>query len=175
MAEKETIEKVKDKQGILAKIQNVFGLGYATKEDLRELDKKLRDLYYSDFKTLRHRWEELYLAALNAGKATDDFKKVIQIVDRIAEKVHHADYGYAGLMDRKGHIRETELARVFNYDKALSADVEAILNAVNELHKDSEAENWTDAAAKAKNIKSLILTFESKWDEREKQFRPLEV
>ncbi|MBX5329095.1 MAG: hypothetical protein QHH18_04895 [Candidatus Bathyarchaeota archaeon] len=175
MAEKETIEKVKDKQGILAKIQNVFGLGYATKEDLRELDKKLRDLYYSDFKTLRHRWEELYLAALNAGKATDDFKKVIQIMDRIAEKVHHADYGYAGLMDRKGHIRETELARVFNYDKALSADVETIVNAVNELHKDSEAENWTDAAAKAKNIKSLILTFESKWDEREKQFRSLEV
>ncbi|MEM3459574.1 MAG: hypothetical protein QXN36_01655 [Candidatus Bathyarchaeia archaeon] len=175
MAERETIEKVKDKQGILAKIQNVFGLGYATKEDLRELDKKLRDLYHSDFKTLRHRWEELYLAALNAGKATDDFKKVIQIMDRIAEKVHHADYGYAGLMDRKGHIRETELARVFNYDKALSADVEAIVNAVNELHKDSEAENWTEAAAKAKNIKSLILAFESKWDEREKQFRPLEV
>jgi len=175
MSEKETIEKMKDKQGILAKIQNVFGLGYATKEDIRELDKKLRDLYYSDFKTLRHRWEELYLAALNAGKATDDFKKVIQIIDRIAEKVHHADYGYAGLMDRKGHIRETELARVFNYDKALSDDIEAVVNAVNELHKDSEAENWTEAAAKAKNIKSLILTFESKWDEREKQFRPLEV
>jgi hypothetical protein len=175
MSEKETIEKVKDKQGILAKIQNVFGLGYATKEDIRELDKKLRDLYYSDFKTLRHRWEELYLAALNAGKATDDFKKVIQIIDRIAEKVHHADYGYAGLMDRKGHIRETELARVFNYDKALNEDIEAVVNAVNELHKDSEAENWTEAAAKAKNIKSLILTFESKWDEREKQFRPLEV
>ena len=66
MSEKETIEKVKDKQGILAKIQNVFGLGYATKEDLRELDKKLRDFYYADFKSLRHKWEELYLAALNA-------------------------------------------------------------------------------------------------------------
>lgn len=175
MAEKETIEKVKDKQGILAKIQNVFGLGYATKEDIRELDKKLRDLYYSDIKTLRHRWEELYLTALNAGKATDDFKKVIQIMDRIAEKVHHADYGYAGLMDRKGHIRETELARVFNYDKALGDDVVSITNAVSDLYNDSQAEKWTDSASKAKNVKSLILTFESKWDEREKHFRPMEV
>lgn len=175
MSEKETIEKVKDKQGILAKIQNVFGLGYATKEDIRELDKKLRDLYFSDFKTLRHRWEELYLAALNAGKATDDFKKIIQIMDRIAEKVHHADYGYAGLMDRKGHIRETELARVFNYDKALGDDVVTLTNAVSDLYNDSQAEKWTDSATKAKNVKSLILTFESKWDEREKQFRPLEV
>ena len=175
MSEKETIEKVKDKQGILAKIQNVFGLGYATKEDLRELDKKLRDLYYADFKSLRHRWEELYLAALNAGRATDDFKKVIQIMDRVAEKVNRADYGYAGLMDRKGHIRETEIARVFNYDKALSDDIQSIVNAVNELYSDSQAEKWVDAGAKARNIKSLILGFESKWDGREKEFRPMEV
>ena len=175
MSEKETIEKVKDKQGLLAKIQNVFGLGYATKEDLRELDKKLRDLYFADFKSLRHKWEELYLAALNTGKATDDFKKVIQIMDRVGEKVNRADYGYAGLMDRKGHIRESELGRVFDYDKALNEDIQAIIRAIDELYNDSQAEKWADAPAKARNIKSLILGFESKWDEREKQFRPLEV
>jgi hypothetical protein len=175
MSEKETIEKAKDKQGMLAKIQNVIGLGYATKEDLRELDKKLRDLYYADFKSLRHRWEEIYLSALNAGNATDDFKKVIQVMDRVAEKINRADYGYAGLMDRKGHIRETEIARVFDYDKALSDDSQAITNAVNDLYSDSQAERWTDAAAKARTIKSLILGFESRWDEREKQFRPMEV
>jgi len=175
MSEKNTLEKVKDKQGILAKIQNVFGLGYATKEDLRELDKKLRDLYFADFKSLRHRWEELYLAALNAGKATDDFKKVIQIMDRVGEKVNRADYGYAGLMDRKGHIRESELARVFDYDKALNEDIQAIIGAIDQLYNDSQAEKWADAPAKARNIKSLILGFESKWDGREKQFRPMEV
>jgi len=175
MSEKDTVEKVKDKQGLLAKIQNVFGLGYATKEDLRELDKKLRDLYFADFKSLRHKWEELYLAALNAGKATDDFKKVIQIMDRVGEKVNRADYGYAGLMDRKGHIRENELGRVFDYDKALNEDIQAMIKAIDELYNDSQAEKWADAPAKARNIKSLILGFESKWDEREKQFRPLEV
>jgi len=175
MSEKDTLEKVKDKQGILAKIQNVFGLGYATKEDVRELDKKLRDLYFADFKSLRHKWEELYLAALNAGTATDDFKKVIQIMDRVGEKVNRADYGYAGLMDRKGHIRESELTRVFDYDKALSEDIQAIIRANDDLYNDSQAEKWADAPAKARNVKSLILGFESKWNEREKQFRPMEV
>ena len=175
MSEKDTLGKVKDKQGILAKIQNVFGLGYATKEDVRELDKKLRDLYFADFRSLRHKWEELYLAALNAGTATDDFKKVIQIMDRVGEKVNRADYGYAGLMDRKGHIRESELTRVFDYDKALSEDIQAIIRAIDDLYNDSQAEKWADAPAKARNVKSLILGFESKWNEREKQFRPMEV
>ena len=175
MSEKETIEKVKDRQGLLAKIQNLFGLGYATKEDLRELDKKLRDFYYADFKGLRHKWEEIYLSALNTGKATDDFKKVIQIIDRVGEKVHRADYGYAGLMDRKGSIRETEIARVLNYDRALSDEIQGIVKAVDDFYNETQAENWADAAAKARNIKSLILGFESKWDEREKQFRLMEV
>jgi len=177
MSEKTTIEQVKNKQGIISKIEDIFTLGYSTKEDLRELDKKLRDLYYADFKGLRHRWEEIYLAALNAGQKTvgDDFKKVIQAIDIVAEKINRADYGYAGLMDRKGHIREDELARVFNYDKALGDDIQVIGKAVDELYADSEAEKWTEAASKVRNIKFLILSFESKWNEREKQFRPLEV
>jgi hypothetical protein len=173
----DTIEKVKNKQGIIAKIQDIFGLGYATKEDLRELDKKLRDFYYADLKSLRHRWEEIYLEALNAGlkAAGDDFKKVIQVIDRVAEKVNRADYGYAGLMDRKGHIREHELAKVFDYDKALGSDIDAITKAVDDLYSDSEADRWTDATNKVKNIKPVLLNFESKWNDREKEFRPLEV
>jgi len=177
MSEGDTIQRVKERQGVLAKIQNVFGFGYATKEDLRELDKKLRDCYYADFKSLRHKWEEIYLTALNAGlkKAGDDFKKVIQVMDRVAEKIHRADYGYAGLMDRKGQIEETALAKVFNYDKVLSNDIQSLVSSVEELYNDSEADRWADAATKIRNVKSLILGFESKWDGREKEFRPLEV
>ena len=40
MAERETIEKVKDKQGTLSQIQNFFTLGYGTKE--RNEDKTRR-------------------------------------------------------------------------------------------------------------------------------------
>ena len=177
MAERETIDKVKDKQGALSQIQNFFTLGYGTKEDLRELDKKLRDLYYEDLRDMRHVWEDVYLAALDAGltASTRDFKKVIQVLDRVMEKVRHADYGYAGLMDRKGHIRDEELARVFNYDRALGNDVESMKEAVNKTYSEAEAENWINVPAEVKKIKGLLLAFENKWHEREKQFRPLEV
>jgi hypothetical protein len=177
MAERETIEKVKDRQGILSQIQNFFTLGYGTKEDLRELDKKLRDLYYEDLRDLRHVWEDIYLGALDVGVAASkrDFKKIIQVLDKVMEMVRHADYGYAGLMDRKGHIREEELARVFNSDRTLSEDVEAIKAAIRKAQGDAEAEKWSNIPVDAKKIKSLILTFEDRWREREKQFRPLET
>ncbi len=176
MSERETIDKVKGKQGILSKIQNFFTLGYGTKEDLRELDRKLRDNYYIDLRDMRHTWEDLYLEALDAGATKSrDHKKVIQVLDRITEKVRHADYGYAGLMDRKGHIREEELARVFNYDKEVGNNVNDLKEAVEKVQSDTEAENWEVVAAEVKNVKKLLLAFEDKWTEREKQFRPLEI
>lgn len=176
MSERETIEKVKGKQGILSKIQNFFTLGYGTKEDLRELDRKLRDLYYVDLRDMRHVWEDLYLEAIDAGVAQSrDYKKVIQVLDRVTEKVRHTDYGYAGLYDRKGHIRENELARVFNFDCDLEKEVDGLKAAVNKAKTEVEAMNWEAVSSEVKNVKGLLLAFEDKWNEREKQFRPLEI
>jgi hypothetical protein len=177
MTEHETIEKVKSKQGILDKIQNFFTLGYGTKEDLRELDKKLRDLMYEDFRRLRHRWEDIYLEALNEAVALSGrkFKKVIQVLDRVMEKVRHADYGYSGLMDRKGHIRENELARVLNHDKALSVDVDAITQAIDEIYAKMEDEDWITISTDVKKVKTLLLAFEDKLEQREEKYRPPEV
>ena len=172
----QTIDKVKQKQGIISKIQDIFTLGYSTKEDLRELDKKLRDFYYADFKSLRHRWEEIYLEALNANQPNgDDYKKVIQITDRVAEKINRADYGYAGLMDRKGHIREDELSKIFNYDKTLGDQVQDLQTSVEDIYGLVEAENWTETQPKVRTVKLMLLDIEEKWDGREKEFRPLEV
>ena len=171
-----TIDQVKDKQGIISKIQNFLTLGYGTKEDLRELDKKLRDNYYSDFKAMRHRWEEISLEALKAKvRNKDDYKKVIQVMDRVAEKINRADYGYAGLMDRKGHIREDELSKIFNYDKAMGNQVDDLQKSIEEIYGMVESENWTETSPKVRTVKLMLLDIEEKWDGREKEFRPLEV
>lgn len=176
MSERETIEKVKEKQGIFSKIQNFFTLGYGTKEDLRELDRKLRDIYYIDLRDMRHVWEDLYLVAIEAGVAKSrDYKQVIQVLDRVTEKVRHADYGYAGLWDRKGHVRENELARIFNFDNAFSSELDGLNDAVSKARNEIEAENWENVSSEVKNVKTLLLAFENKWNEREKEFRPLDM
>ena len=176
MSERETIDKVKNKQGILDRIQNFFTLGYGTKEDLRELDKKLRDLIYEDFRDVRHKWEDIYLEALNQNilDSSPKFKKIIQLLDRVMEKVRHADYGYAGLMDRKGHIREEELARVLNFDQVLSKNVEDIKQIVTQTYNNMEDENWATISAEIRKIKGLLMDFEDKIQERKESFRPME-
>ena len=176
MSERETIDRVKNKQGILDRIQNFFTLGYGTKEDLRELDKKLRDLMYEDFRDIRHKWEDIYMEALNQKISTPSpkFKKIIQLLDRVMEKVRHADYGYAGLMDRKGHIREEELAKVLNFDQTLSKNVEDIKQIVTQTYNNMEDENRTTISAEIKKIQGLLMDFEDKLQQRKESFRPIE-
>jgi hypothetical protein len=173
MSQKDTLQYVKDQQGLISKIQNFFGMGYATKEDLRELDKKLRDSYFQNLKPLRHRWEEIYLAALDAGmkSGSGDFKKVLQVMDRLTDKINRADYGYAGLFDRKGAIKENSLAQTIDYDKAFSADLSLLNGSVDDLYSSYEQEKWSEMPEKAKKIRSVILSLETKWDAREKLFR----
>ena len=177
MSERVTIDKVKSKQGILDRIQNFFTLGYGTKEDLRELDKKLRDLMYEDFRDIRHKWEDIYMEALNQNVSTPSprFKKIIQLLDRIMEKVRHADYGYAGLMDRKGHIREEELARVLNFDQTLSKHVEDIKQFVTQTYNNMENENWTNISAEIKKIQGSLMDFEDKLQQRKEGCRPIDI
>ena len=177
MSEHETIEKVKSKRGLLSKIQDFFLLGYSTREDLRELDKQLRVSYYDDLQAIRHKWEDLYLDIIDAKVdfPNRDLKRVIQVLDRVIEKIHHADYGYAGLFDRKGNINEVELARVFNYDQSLSSDLEAMLAAVNQAYGNVEAENWTEAKVDVENVKKILYNLEEKWNKREGLFRPLTI
>jgi hypothetical protein len=171
-----TVDKVKSEQGTMDKIQNFFTGGYGTKEDLRELDKKLRDGYSENFKRMRHRWEEVSLSALKARQSNkDDYKKIIQVMDRVEAKINRADYGYAGMMDRKGSIKEDALGRVFDYDRALGNEITDLEHSIEEIYGMIEAEDWNATQPKVRAVKLSLLDFEKKWDERENQFRPLEL
>ncbi len=175
MTERDTIEQVKARQGIVSKLQNLLLGGFATKEDLRELDKQLRDAHYDALRDMRKTWETVYLTALEADAQLSqrDLKRVLQTLDRVMARIRRADYGYAGLWDRKGQINETELARVFNFDKDFSQDVAGLEAAVEKTQQDVEEEDWTAARMDLKQVVKLLRDVSDKWNERETLFRPL--
>jgi len=99
----------------------------------------------------------------------------VQVMDKLMEKVNRADYGYAGLFDRKGHIREEGLTKSLDFDKAFGADLADFETSVNEVFADYGAEDWMAAVAKAKKLRAKIVALDTKWNDREQVFRPIGV
>jgi hypothetical protein len=47
--------------------------------------------------------------------------------------------------------------------------------AVDKAKSLREAEDWENVTAEVQNVKGLLLAFEDKWTERDKQFRPINM
>ena len=67
------------------------------------------------------------------------------------------------------------MARVFEFDRDLGKDLDNLKDAIVVAEQKVEAENWDELSDEVKNVKNLLLTFEDKWNEREKEFRPLNM
>lgn len=173
----ETLEKLKKRQSIFDKIQNFFTLGYGTKEDLRELDKQLRDYYWDDLLELRHKWEKIYLDILESEQdaIVKSLKRILQTLDRVSFAVQRGDYGYAGLFDRKGSVRESELSIVFDHDKSFGETLDKLKEAINKIQSDVKMESWNLVQKEVEDVNNILQLMEAGWKEREKLFRSLEV
>jgi hypothetical protein len=83
--------------GIFEDIEHFVTAGNGRKENLRILDKNLREKYYSELIELRHRWAKKHQGILDEEQSATgrECKAVIQTIDRMAAVVNRADYGYA--------------------------------------------------------------------------------
>lgn len=158
-----------ERKGILEEIGRILN-GYGAKENLREADKKLRNSYASDFNEMRRKWESVLKTALDKNLEHDDIRKSMNLLDRLSNKVEHADYGYSGLLDRKGSVREEELKVVLEFDTGLSGELEEMKKNVGQIYIDCENSNFGMLPENAKIFKNELMDFESKWNEREKHF-----
>ena len=68
-----------------------------------------------------------------------------------------------------------KLALIFNFDRGFDSDLDNLKEAVDKVKTEVESENWEMVSEEVRNVKSLLLAFENKWNEREKQFRPINI
>jgi hypothetical protein len=117
--------KKQARSSVFEELENLLMSGYGKKEDLRSLDKTLREQYYSELTVIRHQWEKISLEILEAGQTAigRESKAVIQTIDRLAATVNRADYGYAPLFDRVKKIQNEALTRLLEYDKGLAESI----------------------------------------------------
>ena len=161
-------QKKTARSGIIDDIENIVTAGYGKKEDLRALDKAIRDKYYSELMTLRHRWEKIYLTILESGQSAigRECKTVIQVIDRLAETVHRADYGYAPLFDRGRKVQEQELDVLLEFDRGLAKNLTDLNQTMANAEDALKTSAWPSLNMVIDILDENLKTFEENWGKR---------
>ena len=98
--------------------------GYKQKELRRESDKLLRTKICDELKYIKKDFEYMEDGIENI----DELRKceeIIKQLQKLIDKIEHADYGYAGFFDLE-HIDEKELDRLYEYDEKILKKIEEI-------------------------------------------------
>jgi hypothetical protein len=107
--------------------------GYKEKEMRREADKLLRDHIYGALTEQRRRIEDIQSdLGLEYIEFVEKIGKARRRLQTLADTVHTAAYGYAGLFGAV-RIKEEELDALYSFDNGLLAESEAIAACVDSL------------------------------------------
>ena len=169
MNEEKTYEKVKGEmrlsERILAEIPGFRG--YKEKEIRRESDKIIRNHLYRKLNQAKEDLRRVFqkLSDYRRYEFLTDMDRLMARIDRIAEKINHASYGYAGFFDAV-KVEEPDLDRMIKFDAELLDDVEEIVKASSAFKADIEASKFDAAKKHIEKVGGLIETLEKTFDER---------
>jgi uncharacterized phage infection (PIP) family protein YhgE len=120
---KTPLERVQESEKLLERIMLILPgfRGYKLREQRREADKIVRTHIYENLEHSRDDLQECFqkLADSKVAELIEPMNRLIAKLDRVAEKVNHASYGYSGFFDSI-KIEEPELDRMLDYDTQLT-------------------------------------------------------
>ena len=122
MTAKPPLERVQESEKLLERLMLVLPgfRGYQLREQRREADRIVRNYIYDVLERSRDDLAKCF-QILSDGKTTEllePMNRLMAKLDRVAEKVNHASYGYSGFFDSI-KIEEPELDRMLAYDTQL--------------------------------------------------------
>jgi len=108
--------------------------GYKEKEMRRETDRLVRDHLYRRLMETRKDLKEVFqrLSDRRLYEVLTDMDRLLMRFDRVAEKINHASYGYAGFFDVL-KVEEEKLDRMIAFDNDLISHAQKIADQANAL------------------------------------------
>ncbi|MEM3465937.1 MAG: hypothetical protein QXY80_00505 [Candidatus Jordarchaeales archaeon] len=100
---------------------------------------------------LRESWEQM--------------DRLMALLDRVSERINHADYGYSGFFDAV-KVREKELDRLYEFDMGILEDVEAFRRGILELKERMEKGNLKDIYQDVFRLRRVLDDIDKKFNER---------
>ena len=171
MSEKKDMYEMGKKQmrlseRILAEIPGFRG--YKEKELRRESDKLIRNHLYKKLSEAKGDLKDVFqkLSDRRLFEVLTDMDRLTAKMDRIAEKVNHASYGYAGFFNIV-KIKEENLDRMIDFDNQLVDDVDKIVNEVDAFKSEVMKQEVKKAKDRIQHLTETLGVFEEAFDKRE--------
>jgi hypothetical protein len=161
-------QAVEDSKGGLERlVSKIPGYGgYKEKEDRRAADKLLREHLADQLDEQRRRLAELQRDMLEGGGLLlmDDMERAVTKVQKLADKIRTAAYGYGGIFDAV-KVKEEELDTLYYFDEGMLGHVSAIQTAIDTLAAAIEADG--DVKAAIRDLVSAAEEANTTWRDRE--------
>lgn len=141
--------------------------GYKEKELRRESDKLIRNHLYEKLVKARSDLKEVFqqLSQQRRLEVLTDMDILVTKYDRIAEKINHASYGYAGFFN-VAKVDEEKLDKMIDFDTQLINEVQAIVDEVSAFKKDISQKMFEGAKDHIQKTNDALETLENAFDER---------
>ena len=143
--------------------------GYKAVEDRRIADKQLRAIIGERLSRVKGRLDDL-VGSLSRSGNLDGLALIDQSgrrLEKLVDRMRFADYGYAAVFDRV-QMGDAELARIYQYDTGLMAELGAFDDAVTDVEQGStDATHLKTALAK---LDALTTEFDRRFEARKHLF-----
>jgi ABC-type transporter Mla subunit MlaD len=162
-------EKAKDEMRLSEKILAALPgwRGYKEKELRRESDKLVRNHLYEKLTKARSDLKEVFqqLSQQRRFEVLTNMDQLVTKYDRVAEKINHASYGYAGFFNVV-KIDEEKLDGMIDFDNNLFDEVQKIVDQADAFRKEIAKKEFSKAADHVQEINDSLDTLEDTFDER---------
>lgn len=140
--------------------------GYLDRERRRDADQLQREFMARGLTDLKRKVQDAQEALIEAGqmKLMAKLDDVANVMDRVVNRLRHANKGYAGFFDQN-QVNEEELSRIYEFDLSLINQLTHAEEAVAALNANVDKDNVKDRVS---DLEKSIREIDSKLDERER-------
>jgi len=175
---KTPLERVQESEKFLERLMLMLPgfRGYQAREQRREADRIVRSYIYD---VLEHSRDDLMrcFQVLSDNKITEliePINRTVAKVDRVAEKVNHASYGYSGFFDAI-KIEQPELDNMLAYDTQLMDSARKFAEAATALRIYLEQSKVEDARNMQQALDTSLGSLELAFDQRKSIIEAVKV
>lgn len=150
--------------------------GYKLREQRREADRIVRDYAY---RTLEKSCDDLTavfqsLSDAKASELLEPMNRLTAKLDRVAEKINHASYGYSGFFDAV-KIEERELDNMLAYDSQLMDLVRKFAQDTSQVKSAAAGGSLENARMSQQSLDSELSNLEQAFDQRKAVIESVKV